>query len=72
MPKYRNNLPQLSGELFLTDGGIETTILFHEQLNLPEFAAFTLLNDPKGVEALNRYFHAHCKIAAENKVGFIL
>jgi hypothetical protein len=30
MAKYRNNLPQLSGKLFLTDGGIETTLIFHE------------------------------------------
>ncbi len=72
MAKYRNNLPQLSGDLFLTDGGIETTMIFLEELNLPEFAAFTLLNDPKGIEALKRYFHAHCKIACEYKVGFIL
>ena len=72
LAKYRNNLPQLSGELFLTDGGVETTMIFLEELNLPEFAAFTLLADPKGVEALQRYFHAHCKIAHEHNVGFIL
>ena len=28
MVKYRNNLPQLSERLFLTDGGLETTLIF--------------------------------------------
>jgi methionine synthase I (cobalamin-dependent) len=40
MSKYRSCLPQLSGGLFLTDGGIETTLIFHDGLDLPHFAAF--------------------------------
>lgn len=72
MSKYRSNLPQLSGGLFLTDGGIETTMVFHENLELPYFAAFDLLNDANGREALNRYFHKHCQIAIAYKTGFIL
>lgn len=72
MAKYRTNLPQLSGGLFLTDGGIETTMLFHEGLDLPYFAAFHLLNDDKGLSALKNYFHNHCAIAKKYKVGFIL
>jgi len=72
MAKYRTNLPQLSGDLFLTDGGIETTMLFHEGLDLPHFAAFNLLNEPKGQAALKKYFHNHCAIAVKYKVGFIL
>ena len=72
MAKYRSNLPQLSGDLFLTDGGIETTMIFHENLELPYFAAFHLLNDSKGQEALHKYFHQYCQIATANNVGFIL
>ena len=72
MAKYRSNLPQLSGDLFLTDGGIETTMLFHEGLDLPHFAAFHLLNNPKGQDALKKYFHNHCAIAKKYNVGFIL
>ena len=52
MAKYRDNLPQLSGGLFLTDGGIETTLIFHEGLTLPDFAAFHLLGTPEGEAAL--------------------
>ncbi len=36
MAKYRNSLPQLGDGLFLTDGGIETTLIFHEGLPLPD------------------------------------
>ena len=34
MARYRNNLPQLAGDLFLTDGGIETTLIFREAIPL--------------------------------------
>ena len=48
-------LPQLSGDrLFLTDGGLETTLIFHEGIDLPSFAAFDLLKDEDGREALRR------------------
>ena len=43
MTRFRNALPQLGGDFFLTDGAIETTLIFHEGLALPDFAAFDLL-----------------------------
>ena len=45
MSKYRTALPQLNGELFLTDGGIETTLIFRQGFELPHFAAFDLLKN---------------------------
>ena len=48
MAKYRDRLPQLQDGLFLTDGGIETTLIFREGIDLPDFAAFTLLGEPRG------------------------
>jgi S-methylmethionine-dependent homocysteine/selenocysteine methylase len=65
-------LPQLSGELFLTDGGIETTLIFHGGLDLPEFAAFDLLKDEAGTEALRRYYLPYLDLAREQGAGFIL
>jgi S-methylmethionine-dependent homocysteine/selenocysteine methylase len=70
--KYRNRLPQLSGGLFLTDGGIETTLIFHDGLDLPYFAAFHLLRDRDGREALVRYFERYIAIAKADGSGFIL
>ena len=56
MTSYRHHLPQLGGTVFLTDGGIETTLIFDDGLDLPDFAAFDLLDDPDGAAALVRYF----------------
>jgi S-methylmethionine-dependent homocysteine/selenocysteine methylase len=72
MAKYRDRLPQLSGGLFLTDGGIETTLIFHEGLELPDFAAFHLLKDKEGVESLRKYFRTYTALARDYEVGFIL
>ena len=72
MTKYRNNLPQLSGDLFLTDGGIETTLIFHDGFELPLFAAFDLLQSEAGINALRRYFRTYAAIAQTHEVGFIL
>jgi S-methylmethionine-dependent homocysteine/selenocysteine methylase len=72
MAKYRSNLPQLSNNLFLTDGGLETTLIFREGLDLPDFAAFDLLKHEAGYRAIQQYFQTYVKIARENRVGFIL
>ena len=71
MAKYRNHLPQLSGEVFLTDGGIETTLIFHEGLELPYFAAFDLLKHPVGEAALQKYFGTYAALARQYTVGCI-
>ncbi len=72
MAKYRTNLPQLSGDIFLTDGGLETTLIFHDGIELPEFAAFDLLKNDEGRERLYKYFATYVDIARDNSVGFIL
>jgi S-methylmethionine-dependent homocysteine/selenocysteine methylase len=69
---YRSQLPQLDGEMFLTDGGIETTLIFHEGLDLPEFAAFPLLRDDAGTAALRRYFEPYVGLARDRGAGFVL
>ena len=72
MTKYRTNLPQLSARLFLTDGGLETSLIFHEGYNLPQFAAFDLLKDPWGYQVLAKYFRTYAQLAHKYRVGFIL
>ena len=70
--KYREALPQLTGEDFLTDGGMETTLIFLEGVDLPHFAAFTLLDSPTGRAKLKDYYRKYLDYAAEKSVGFIL
>jgi S-methylmethionine-dependent homocysteine/selenocysteine methylase len=65
-------LPQLDGGLFLTDGGIETCLIFLDGLELPYFAAFHLLRTPDGRTALRRYFERYLTIAGDGGHGFIL
>jgi S-methylmethionine-dependent homocysteine/selenocysteine methylase len=72
MNKYRAHLPQLGGGLFLTDGGIETTLIFHEGFNLPYFAAFHLLREKKGREALRKYYEPYIATAEADGRGFVL
>ena len=65
-------LPQLGSGLFLTDGGIETSLIFIDGLDLPYFAAFHLLRDKTGRDALVRYYERYIAIAQADGVGFIL
>jgi len=70
MHKY--NLGQLSQQRFVTDGGAETTLIFHHGLQLPEFAAFVLLKSDEGISLLQDYYRLYASIAAKYRVGFIL
>jgi S-methylmethionine-dependent homocysteine/selenocysteine methylase len=72
MAQYRDNLPQLSSDLFLTDGGIETTLLYREGLDLPDFAAFDVLKHEAGYQALRNYFRTYATLARTYEVGLIL
>ncbi len=70
--KYRKKLPHLGGGLYLTDGGIETSLIFQDGLDLPYFSAFHLLRDAPGRRALVRYYERYIEIAKSDGVGFIL
>lgn len=72
MSKYRSSLPQMSGDVFLTDGGIETCLIFHDGVDLPYFAAFVLLETEEGRDTLRRYFRRYAALASERNLGFIL
>jgi homocysteine S-methyltransferase len=61
-----------SGPFVLTDGGIETTLIFDEGQDLPHFAAFHLLRTDSGRAALARYFERYIAIARQAATGFIL
>jgi homocysteine S-methyltransferase len=72
MSKYRNHLPQLKDQLFMTDGGLETTLIFHESVELPAFAAFDLLKDDAGLALLRDYFKRYAELARAHRLGSIL
>lgn len=69
---FEEILSKLNNQPYLTDSGLETTLVFHEGLELPCFAAFTLLDSAAGRETLRHYYRRHLAIAARKEVGFIL
>ena len=40
---------------YVTDGGLETDLIFHRGMELPEFASFPLVEDDHGRELLKQY-----------------
>ncbi len=72
LAKYRHKLPQLNGHRLLTDGGLETTLIFHDGIDLPHFAAFDLLRTTQGRAALKAYYRRYARIATAQGLGFVL
>lgn len=72
MARSRDDLPQCSGDVFLTDSGLETDLIFNVGRDLPEFAAFPLLDDEAGRAALRAYYGEHLAIAEDAGRGIVL
>ena len=72
MPKYRNRLPQLDGRVFLTDSGLETTLIFKDGIELNQFASFELIKTENGRRRLLDYFREHAQTAVDADMGFVL
>jgi homocysteine S-methyltransferase len=69
----RRHLPQLAGDrMFVTDGGLETDLVFHHGMELQCFAAFPLLEEPYGRDVLRRYYTGYLDIAREHGTGFVV
>jgi S-methylmethionine-dependent homocysteine/selenocysteine methylase len=51
---------------------METDLIFHGGFDLPDFAAFVLLDDERGVSALRDYYERYVAIAREHGVGLVL
>jgi len=72
MAKYRTALPQLTESTFLTDGGLETTLIFNQGIDLPHFASFDLLMNEDGRKVLQKYYQNYIAISKPNCKGFLL
>lgn len=66
------DLPQTDGGLFLTDGGIETVLIYQQGFDLPSFAAFPLVDDEAGRAALRGYFEPFLALSRSSDAGFVL
>lgn len=70
--KYRHNLPQLSSDIFMTDGGVLTTMIFKERTNTPYHSVFPLLYTDEGYQILLRYNTTYAALARKYEVGLVL
>lgn len=71
MTKYRKDLPQLRGATFLTDGGIETHMIFNQGVDAPHNAVFMMVDSDAGREQLRQYYRAYLPIAQRANIGFL-
>ena len=66
------DLPQLRGRPMVTDGGMETDLIFHHGADLPLFAAFPLIDSPGGRSLLTDYYDEYAAIARRAGAGLML
>jgi len=68
----RATLPRLDDDrVFSADGGFETSLIFHQGIDLPLFAAFDLLEDEPGRDAIRAYFAPYLEVARDRGIGFV-
>lgn len=65
-------LPQLSAPLTVTDGGLETTLVYQHGIDLPDFAAFPLLDTEAGRAALAAYYEPYLALGQHLGVAVIV
>ncbi|TDT18173.1 homocysteine S-methyltransferase [Ilumatobacter fluminis] len=65
-------LQSLRSTGFITDGGMETSLIFLQGLDLPCFAAFPLLDDEAGRTALAEYYAPYLVVATDRGLGMML
>ncbi len=59
-------------DMRLTDGGLETSLIFHQGLDLPLFAAFPLVETSEGKAAMEGYWMPYLEIADQHGVEFVV
>ena len=57
---------------WVTDGGLETDLVFNHGIDLPEFASFPLLGDADGSRLLADYYAQYAAIARTAGAGLLL
>lgn len=63
---------QRPGVNYLAEGGQETELMYKHGFELPEFALFPLLDDPKAVAVLTEMYRAYLDTAVRNRFGALI
>lgn len=67
----RNGNP-FNGDFYLTDGGLETSLIYHYGFHLPHFASFEMLTRSEGRDALMDYYGQYLVLAQQYQLNFVL
>ena len=60
------------GELYLTEGGVETELMYKWGVELPHFASFPLLNNPDAMSVVRGIFHRYLDVAAKYQLSALI
>lgn len=71
MNTQTQQLPQLAGTIFLSEGGLETDLIFNQGIDLPDFASFPLLEAESGRRTLTDYFQSIIDLARRDQRGIV-
>ncbi len=66
------SLSWLSAGGYVSDGGLETDLIFNRGVDLPEFASFPLVEDDRGRGLLRDYYDGYAAVARRAGVGLTL
>jgi S-methylmethionine-dependent homocysteine/selenocysteine methylase len=64
-------LPQAAGDAFLTDGGVETDLIFNHGIDLPDFASF-VMHDDDAERIVREYFRGCLRVGEAYDRGLVL
>jgi S-methylmethionine-dependent homocysteine/selenocysteine methylase len=63
---------QREGQLFLTDGGIETEIMYKWGFELPHFAMYPLLDNPDAMSAVRAMYRRYLDVVAKHRLSALM
>ncbi|SFB84432.1 homocysteine S-methyltransferase family protein [Tropicimonas isoalkanivorans] len=72
MPHPDGMPPQQPGKLWLTEGGIETEIMYKWGHELPQFAMFPLLDNPAALQAMQDMWRRSLDVAAQHGFSMVM
>ena len=67
---HHRDLPGCRG--YVSDGGLETDLIFNRGVDLPEFASFPLVEDDGGRAVLRDYYDGYADVARKAGAGLVL
>lgn len=62
----------MRGKFYLAEGGTETEILYKWGFELPEFAMFPLLDNPKADAVIRNMYRRHFDVAQAHDTGLVI